>query len=151
MTREEFIEAYCERSGVSWVWLSERRDAIPCDCDSGICDGWQMVPKRHPDRVWTVTDQLTGDVLGVFSTRENAQAAVRASYPSLREDRPDSRGPRQRGPAAPQVVSHIEYESWYVDDDGFLGRHRASVIPSETRTIATSRAQHGDERGAHGP
>jgi hypothetical protein len=42
MTRDEFIAGYCERSGVTWEWLSQRRTAIPCDCGEPECEGWQM-------------------------------------------------------------------------------------------------------------
>lgn len=45
MTRNEFIAGYCERSGVTWEWLSEHMDAIPCDCGDETCLGWQMRTK----------------------------------------------------------------------------------------------------------
>ena len=45
MTQQEFIDAYCARGGVTWEWLSTRRDAVPCDCGEPGCDGWAMVPK----------------------------------------------------------------------------------------------------------
>lgn len=44
VTREEFIEAYCARSGVSWDWLSEVRKAVLCECGDESCEGWAMVP-----------------------------------------------------------------------------------------------------------
>lgn len=49
MTREEFIAGYCERSRVSWDWLSQRRKAIPCYCGEQGCKGWAMVPLSRPD------------------------------------------------------------------------------------------------------
>ena len=44
MTREEFIAAYCERSGVSWDFLASWRKAVPCDCGSDLCEGWALIP-----------------------------------------------------------------------------------------------------------
>ena len=46
MTRDEFIAGYCERSGVTWEWLSQRYAALPCACGEKGCDGWAMV--GHP-------------------------------------------------------------------------------------------------------
>lgn len=43
MTKEEFIAGYCERSGVTWKYLSQRKVALPCECDSDLCEGWAMV------------------------------------------------------------------------------------------------------------
>ncbi len=43
MTKEEFIEGYCERSGVTYEFLQfHGRSAEPCDCDYEGCEGWQM-------------------------------------------------------------------------------------------------------------
>ena len=47
MTREEFIQGYCERSNVTWDELSKFRAAIPCDCGEEGCHGWQMVSKSY--------------------------------------------------------------------------------------------------------
>jgi len=44
MTREEFIQQYCEGSGISWDLLSKRRTVEPCDCGEAICEGWAMIP-----------------------------------------------------------------------------------------------------------
>lgn len=43
--RQEFIADYCERSGVTWEWLSQYKKAIPCDCGDEACIGWAMVNK----------------------------------------------------------------------------------------------------------
>lgn len=48
MTREEFIEEYCQRSGISWEELSKRREAIPCTCGEDLCKGWAMVSVEPP-------------------------------------------------------------------------------------------------------
>lgn len=45
MGKEEFIKHYCERSGVTWEWLKQYKDALPCACGDEICDGWAMVSK----------------------------------------------------------------------------------------------------------
>lgn len=43
MTREQFAEAYAARSGTTVAWLEQHgRVAMPCDCGSLWCDGWQM-------------------------------------------------------------------------------------------------------------
>ncbi len=43
MTKEEFIQGYAERSGVTVGWLIEMgRDAFLCDCEEEGCEGWQM-------------------------------------------------------------------------------------------------------------
>lgn len=43
MTKEEFIAAYCARSGVAWAELSPYRVALPCACGELMCEGWAMV------------------------------------------------------------------------------------------------------------
>lgn len=48
MTKDEFIAAYCARSGVHWDDIKEHREAVPCDCGEDICQGWQMVPRDAP-------------------------------------------------------------------------------------------------------
>ena len=45
MTKEEFIEGYCNPSKVTWEWLSQYLDAVPCDCGEDGCNGWRMVNK----------------------------------------------------------------------------------------------------------
>ena len=43
MTKEEFMQGYAERSGVTVKWLIwQRQDAFPCDCEEDGCEGWQM-------------------------------------------------------------------------------------------------------------
>lgn len=52
MTRDEFIDGYMARSGLSMShrlpdgfevegW---RQVAVPCDCGEDICEGWAMLP-----------------------------------------------------------------------------------------------------------
>lgn len=43
MTKDEFITAYCERSGVSWGELSQHQVALACACGEDGCQGWAMV------------------------------------------------------------------------------------------------------------
>ncbi len=43
MTKDEFIEAYCKRSGVTWEQLSKKQEALPCACGDESCVGWAMV------------------------------------------------------------------------------------------------------------
>jgi hypothetical protein len=43
MTKEEFIQDYCNRSDLSWEWLSKYKIALPCACGEDECDGWAMV------------------------------------------------------------------------------------------------------------
>jgi hypothetical protein len=43
MTRDQFIAAYCERSGVMWNHLSQFMVALPCACGELGCNGWAMV------------------------------------------------------------------------------------------------------------
>jgi hypothetical protein len=43
--KEAFIRRYCERSGITWEFLSKRRVVVPCDCGDPICEGWAMVPR----------------------------------------------------------------------------------------------------------
>lgn len=45
MTKQEFINGYCERGGLAWELLSSRRVAVPCDCSESMCNGWKMIPK----------------------------------------------------------------------------------------------------------
>jgi hypothetical protein len=49
MTKEEFIEAYCARSKVTWQWLSQYMVALPCACDDAACQGWAMVSPEGAD------------------------------------------------------------------------------------------------------
>lgn len=43
MERQEFIDGYCKRSGVTWGDLSRRFVALPCHCGEASCEGWAMV------------------------------------------------------------------------------------------------------------
>lgn len=43
MTKEEFVNAYAKRSGITVEDLRRLgRDAFPCQCRDPICEGWQM-------------------------------------------------------------------------------------------------------------
>lgn len=57
MTKEQFIAAYCERSNVTWEWLSKYRTALPCACGEYGCEGWQMVPRAATNQS-TIGDKL---------------------------------------------------------------------------------------------
>ena len=51
MTRDEFIENYTNGSNPLYWSMNERgRFAIPCECDLGGCDGWQMAYASEVDR-----------------------------------------------------------------------------------------------------
>ena len=54
VTRREFIDAYCERSGLTREQLEEMNlYALPCACDFEGCDGWAIV------RVNTIEDHFS--------------------------------------------------------------------------------------------
>ena len=43
ITREQFEDAYANRSGVTVEWLKQHgREARPCNCGDELCEGWQM-------------------------------------------------------------------------------------------------------------
>ncbi len=52
ITRDDFIDAYMERAGMSVVCRTEdgfvlgdrRRVALFCACGHDICEGWAMIP-----------------------------------------------------------------------------------------------------------
>jgi hypothetical protein len=48
MTRDEFIESYCQRSGITREFLLNWRKVLPCYCGNELCKGWATVP---PDLV----------------------------------------------------------------------------------------------------
>ncbi len=53
LTKEEFEQAYAQRSGVTVSWLKEHgREARACSCREPMCDGWQMahVAEREAGR-----------------------------------------------------------------------------------------------------
>jgi hypothetical protein len=52
VTKEEFIREYCDRSGITWEWLSQTTVVLPCTCDSDICQGWAMI-LNDPDTIRT--------------------------------------------------------------------------------------------------
>jgi hypothetical protein len=41
MTKDQFIEGYCERSGITRESFLKYGDAVPCDCGEGSCQGWK--------------------------------------------------------------------------------------------------------------
>ncbi len=45
MTKEEFIEGYCERSGITREQFDENFIAATCDCGEAICKGWRVESK----------------------------------------------------------------------------------------------------------
>lgn len=48
MTKEQFIETYCQRSNISWDVLSKTKVVLPCACGDEICEGWVMLPNEQP-------------------------------------------------------------------------------------------------------
>lgn len=48
MTKDEFIDGYCTRSGITREFFLLHGDAVPCDCGEGTCAGWQY--DTQPDR-----------------------------------------------------------------------------------------------------
>lgn len=60
MNRDEFEQAYAERSGITVEFLHEHgRYAIPCACATLGCDGWQMLHTKDP------LDEIDMRMLGV--------------------------------------------------------------------------------------
>ena len=45
MTKDEFIQEDCQRSGIEWEQLSKRQEVRPCNCGDELCQGWAMVSK----------------------------------------------------------------------------------------------------------
>ena len=43
MTEDEFIAAYCKRSGVIWEEIRAFEVVLPCACGDASCCGWAMV------------------------------------------------------------------------------------------------------------
>ena len=55
ISKQEFAEAYAQRSGVTAKWLKEHgREARSCDCEEGGCEGWQMAHIKDilGDKLW---------------------------------------------------------------------------------------------------
>ena len=50
MTKEQFIQAYCERSKVTAEWFNDYFVALPCACDSDICEGWAKI-RNDPESI----------------------------------------------------------------------------------------------------
>lgn len=48
ITRDEFVQSYGKRSGVTYEQLQEMgRIALPCHCGESICHGWSMENVRN--------------------------------------------------------------------------------------------------------
>lgn len=68
MDKQKFIDGYCERSGVTWEWLSKYKTALPCQCGLELCEGWAMVSndelsiKVH-NELYAPNSKLTGERL----------------------------------------------------------------------------------------
>lgn len=45
ISRETFIRRYIEQSSVPEQKIRESQIALPCDCDSAACQGWQMLTR----------------------------------------------------------------------------------------------------------
>jgi hypothetical protein len=48
MTKQEFIQSYCQRSSIAPELILKTNIAIPCNCGDEMCDGWAMVSKDDP-------------------------------------------------------------------------------------------------------
>ena len=61
MTKDEFVEDYCNRSQVTLEWLSKFRTAVPCDCGESVCAGWQMVSTMPQWEEWYKAVLIPGE------------------------------------------------------------------------------------------
>lgn len=43
MTKEEFEEGYCKRSGISLDEYNKYEITLPCSCEDEDCEGWAAV------------------------------------------------------------------------------------------------------------
>jgi hypothetical protein len=43
--KREFIDGYCQKSGIPWLELSQWLNALPCNCGDESCEGWAMVSR----------------------------------------------------------------------------------------------------------
>lgn len=59
MTRDEFIDGYCKRSGITREFFFANGDAVPCDCGEGSCAGWQYETGAGKPSMFTLTVQQT--------------------------------------------------------------------------------------------
>lgn len=55
MTRDEFIDGYCKKSGITREFFFENGDAVPCDCGEDGCAGWQYDTSRSPSHAIHLT------------------------------------------------------------------------------------------------
>lgn len=56
MTRDEFINGYCERSNIPLEELSKSMVALACHCAEKECEGWAMV-RNDPESI-SIHNQL---------------------------------------------------------------------------------------------
>jgi hypothetical protein len=47
MTKEEFIQGYCERSKITKEFFDIHLVAMPCDCEEENCKGWKAEGRKH--------------------------------------------------------------------------------------------------------
>lgn len=47
MTREEFVQGYCERSQLSLQSFRQRFVALACACEASNCPGWAVVQNEQ--------------------------------------------------------------------------------------------------------
>jgi hypothetical protein len=52
LTQQQFVDAYCERSKMSWADLSKWSVCLPCRCPEEECEGWAMVPFNEESMGW---------------------------------------------------------------------------------------------------
>lgn len=50
MTKDQFIDGYCERSGIAREWFDAQLVALPCACDYEGCQGWATI-RNDPDQI----------------------------------------------------------------------------------------------------
>ena len=51
ITKQQFEDAYAERSGVTVEWLKEHgRETRPCYCEEEGCKGWRMAHVREDEK-----------------------------------------------------------------------------------------------------
>lgn len=56
LTKEQFVAAYAQRSGMTVERLRELNQEVrPCDCGDEQCQGWQLVTSLDPERLAAVT------------------------------------------------------------------------------------------------
>ena len=46
ITKEEFEQRYCDRSGITIKYYKEWFVTLPCDCGASACHGWAAVSNQ---------------------------------------------------------------------------------------------------------